>query len=157
LDLAVQNVEGAVHGAMVVGVLLAAENARRVGYLDTIGAAVLVLALFWLVGIYAHDLGERLQRRELVNLRQVWHSCVHELTIVEGGFIPVLALLVAWAIGVRVTDGVRVAVWTAAAGVIVLEVAAAWRARLRPKRFWLQACTGAAIGLAIVALNLILH
>jgi hypothetical protein len=117
----------------------------------------LVLALFWLVGIYAHDLGERLQRRELVNVRQVWRSCVHELTIVEGGFIPVAAALVAWAVGARVTKGVTVAVWTAAVGVIVLEVAAGWRARLRPKRFWLQACSGAAMGLAIVALNLLLH
>jgi hypothetical protein len=142
---------------MVIGVLLAAENARRVGYPDTIGAAVLVLALFWLVGIYAHDLGERLQKREQVNLRQVLRSCVHELTIVEGGFIPVVVLLVAWAAGVSVTHGVTAAVWTAAVGVIVLEVAAGWRARLRPRRFWLQACSGIVMGLAIVALNLLLH
>jgi hypothetical protein len=157
LSLAAENVEGAVHGTVVIGLLFAAEDARRVGYPETIGAAMLVLALFWLVEIYAYDLGDRLQRREPVNLRHVWRSCVHELTVVEGGFIPVLALLLAWAAGADVTDGVTAAVWTTAVTLIALEVAAGWRARDRPQRFWLQVCAGVAMGLAIVALKLMLH
>ncbi|HKR98212.1 MAG TPA: hypothetical protein VJU79_01735 [Candidatus Dormibacteraeota bacterium] len=144
------------YGAVVIGVLFAAEDARGVGYPETIAAAVLVLTLYWLTGFYAHELGIRLQRREQVNLRLIWHSFVHELTIVEGGLIPVVVLLIAWAAGARVTVGVTAAVWTTAATVIALELAAGWRARLRPTRLLLQASAGLAIGLAIVALKLIL-
>jgi hypothetical protein len=90
------NVEGAVYGAVAIGVLLAAEDAPRVGYLETVEAAVLVLVLYWLTGFFARELAIRLQRREQVSLRLIWRSGLHELSTIEGGLIPVLALLVAW-------------------------------------------------------------
>ena len=157
LSLAASNVEGAIYGTVVIGVLFAAEDARRVGYPETIEAALLALALYWLTGFYAHELGIRLQSREHVNLRAMWRSCVHELTIIEGALIPVLVLLIAWAAGAGVNGGVTAAVWTTAATILALEVAAGYRARLRPKRLLLQTSAGVAMGLAIVALRLILH
>jgi hypothetical protein len=50
VSLAARNVEGAVYGTVVVGVLLAAEDPRRVGYPETVEAALLVLTLYWLTG-----------------------------------------------------------------------------------------------------------
>jgi hypothetical protein len=146
-----------VYGTVVVGVLFAAEDARSVGYPETIEAAVLVLALYWLTGFYAHELAIRVQRREQVNLRLMWRSCLHELTIIEGGLIPVVVLLIAWAAGARVTVGVTAAVWTTAATIIALEVAAGYRARPGPKRLLLQASAGLAMGMAIVVLKLMVH
>ena len=157
MGLAAENVEGAVYGTVLVGVLFAAEDARRVGYAETLAAAVLTLALYWLAGFYAHELGLRLLRSEQVNLTLIWRSCVHELPLIEGGLIPVLALLVAWAAGATVTGGVTTAVWATAATIVALEVVAAWRARLRPKRLLLQTGSGVAMGFAIVALKLMLH
>ncbi len=155
--LAASNVEGAVHGAVVIGLLFAAEDAREVGYPDTVGAAVIVLALFWLTGVYAHDLGDRLERRETIDLDHVRRSFVHELTIIEGGLIPVLALLIAWAVGASVTAGVTASIWATAATIIVLEVFAGWRAHLPARRLWLRICGGALMGLAIVVLKVLLH
>ena len=152
-----ENVEGAVYGTLVIGVLFAAEDARRVGYAATIGAAALILALYWVTGLYAHNLGVRFQMREPVKLRLFWRSCVHELTIIEGGFIPVLALLVAWVSGASVTGAVTAAVWATAITIVALEVAAGRRARLGPKHLWLQTGAGVVMGLAIVALKGILH
>ena len=157
MSAAAENAEGAVYGAVLVGVLFAAEDARRVGYPETVGAAAVVLALYWLTGLYAHNLGVRLQTRDSVNRRLFWRSCVHELTIIEGGFIPVLAVLVAWAAGASVTGGVRAAVWTTAVVIVSLEVVAGWRARLGPKRRWLQSSVGVVTGLAVIALQVILH
>jgi hypothetical protein len=157
VTLATSNVEGAVHGAVIVGLLFAAEDAREVTYPETIGAAVLVLALFWLTGIYAHDLGERLERREPIDLRHVWRSGVHELSVLEGGLIPVLAMLIAWVAGANVTGGVTASVWATVATIIALELAAGRRARLPLKRLWFRVCAGALMGLAIVALKVILH
>jgi hypothetical protein len=157
LSITAQNAEGAVYGTVMVGVLFAAEDARRVGYRETIEAAALVLVLYWLTAFYAHNLGGRLQMRESVNLWTVWRSCVHELPLIEGALIPVIALLVAWAAGASVTGGVTAAVWATAATIVVLEVAAGRRARLRPTGLWLQTVAGALLGLAIVGLKLILY
>jgi len=44
-----------------------------------------------------------------------------------------------------------------AASIVTLEVAAAWRAQLPPRDRWLQAGLGALVGLAIIALKLVLH
>ena len=132
----------------MVGVLFAAEDAPRVGYLETVEAAALVLVLYWLTGFYANELAIRVQTREHVNLK---------LSVIEGGLVPILALLVAWASGAGVRAGVTAAVWTTAATLIALEVAAGWRARPGFKPLLLQASVGAAMGLAIVVLKLMLH
>ena len=141
----------------MIGVLFAVEDAPRVGYLKTLEAAVLVLVLYWLTSFYAHELAIRVQRREQVNLRLMWRSCLHELSIIEGGLIPVLALLVAWASGATVRVGVSAAVWTTAATIIALEVAAGCRARPAFKPLLLQVTVGVAMGSAIVVLKLMLH
>jgi hypothetical protein len=61
--VAVENAGGAVHGTVMVGVLLAAEDSHREGYPETIGAAAVVLALYWLMSLYTHTLGIRLRTR----------------------------------------------------------------------------------------------
>jgi hypothetical protein len=146
-----------VYGTVAIGVLFAAEDASRVGYPETVEAAAIVLTLYWLTGFYAHELAIRVHRREQVSLRLLWRSCLHELTVIEGGLIPVLAVLVAWVAGATATVAVAVAVGTTAATIIALEVVAGWRARPGPKRLLLQASVGVAMGLAIVVLKLMLH
>lgn len=157
MSVAAGNAEGAVHGAVVIGVLFAAEDAVQVGYAETIAAAAVVLALYWLTSLYAYNLAARLRTRDSVNRGLFWRSCVHELTVIEGGFIPVLVVLVYWIAGASVTRGVTAAVGATAITIVVLELVAAWRTRLRPKRRLLQACAGVAMGLAIIALKLMLH
>jgi hypothetical protein len=155
--VAVENAGGAVHGTVMVGVLLAAEDSHREGYPETIGAAAVVLALYWLMSLYTHTLGIRLRTRGRLSRRLLWHSCTYELAVVEGAFVPVLALLIAWMAGATVSSGVTVALWATVVSLVTLEVAAAWRARMRPQEAWLQAALGAVMGLAIIALKLILH
>jgi hypothetical protein len=45
----------------MVGVLLAAEDARHVGYPATFEAAVIVLAIYLLTRLYTHSLGDRMR------------------------------------------------------------------------------------------------
>ena len=157
MSQAAANVQGAVYGTVAIGVLFAAEDARRVGYAETIEGAAIVLAIYWLTGFYAHELAIRVQRAEQVNLKLLGRSCLHELTVIEGGLIPLLAVLIAWAAGATVAVGVAAAVWTTAATIIALEVAAGVRSRPGPKRLLLQASVGVAMGAAIVLLKLMLH
>lgn len=50
-----------------------------------------------------------------------------------------------------------IAPWATALSIVVLEIAAARRAQLRPQDLWLQARAGAVLGLAIIALKLVLN
>ena len=47
--------------------------------------------------------------------------------------------------------------WATAVSIVTLEVAAAWRGGLRRVDVWIQAGAGAVMGLAIIALKLVLH
>jgi hypothetical protein len=142
LTVAAANAEGTVYGTLLIGVLLAAEDAGREGYPETIG----VLVLYWLASLYTHTLGLRLSRRERLNVKLICRSCVHELPIIEGALIPVLALLVAWAAGATVASAVTAALWAAAGSIVTFEVVAGWLTRLRPHDLWLQGGAGAVQG-----------
>lgn len=156
LTVAAANAGQAVYGTVMIGVLLAAEDARHEGYPATIEAAAVVLGLYLLTNLYTHTLGIRLRSGEPLNATLLWRSCIHELPTLEGAVIPVVALLVTWASGYAVTSGVSAALWSTAVVVVILELTAGWRSRKR-QRLWLQAIAGAAIGLALIALKLVLH
>jgi hypothetical protein len=89
----------------------------------TFEAAVIVLAIYLLTRLYTHSLGDRMRAREPLNTALVWHSCVHELPVLEGALIPVLALILAWAVGAPVASGASAALWAAAASI------SSWRSR----------------------------
>lgn len=157
IDIAAENAGGALHGTVMIGVLLAAEDAGSEGYPATIGAAAIVLTLYWLMSLYTHTLGMRLRTGEPLDRVLLWRSCTHELPIIEGGVLPVIALIVAWAAGGTVTSGVTAALWTAALSIVALELAAGRRARLSRRALCLQTGISAVMGLAILALKLVLH
>jgi hypothetical protein len=151
------NAGGAVYGTVMIGVLFAAEDTESVGYPDAVGAALIVLALYWLTSLYTYTLGTRLRTGEPLSARVFWRSCAHELPIVEGALLPLLVLLAAWVAGASVTTGVGIATWTTAISIVVLEIAAGWRSGLRLPRLLLQAGLGVALGFAIIGLKLLLH
>lgn len=156
-EVTLDNAAGAVYGTVMLGVLLASEDPVNVGYTDTIGAALVVLALYWLTHLYTYTLGTRLRTGEPLNTRVFWRSCIHELPVVEGALLPLVVLLVSWAAGASVSTGVTIATWTAAIAILVLEFIAGWRSHLGLERLWLQAVMGTLIGFAIIGLKLLLH
>ena len=157
LSVAAENAEGAVYGTVMIGVLLAAEDARRETYSEAIGAAALVLVIYWLTSFYADILGFRLQTHERLSVPLLWRAFVHEFPVIEGAVVPLLALLIAWAAGATVIGGVTVGLWTTVVSLVTLEVAAGWQAGVRSASLWLQAGAGAALGVAIVGLKLVLY
>jgi hypothetical protein len=154
---AAANAEGAVYGAVMIGVLLAAEDPRRETYAETLGATALVVVLYWLTSLYTHILGVRLRTHEPLRGVLIRRSVVHELPIIEGAVVPMVVLVLAWATGSSLTGGVRVAVLATAVSIVGLEIAAGWRAQPRGANLWLRAAAGAVAGLAVVAVKVILH
>jgi hypothetical protein len=151
------NAGGAVYGTVMIGVLFAAEDPAGLGYTDTIGAALIVLALYWLTSLYTYTLGVRLRTGEPLSTSVFLRSCLHELPILEGALLPLVVILVSWAAGASVNTAVTIATWTVAVTILFLEFLAGWRSRLALERLWVQAALGTLIGFAIIALKLLLH
>jgi hypothetical protein len=137
--------------------VLASESVRRETLLETVGGTLVALLLYWLAHSYAETLGERLERETPLTVSAVLRSLVRDRAIIRGAVIPIVALLVASALGASLSTAVLVAVWTSAATVIAFEVLAGVRAELKGTELIVQVCAGAVMGLAIIMLRTLLH
>jgi len=138
-------------------VLLATEDARHETYGETVAAMSIVLVLYWLSRLYTHLLGVRLRTKELLGRTLIWRSAVHELPVIEGAVTQMIVLVVAWATGVSLTSGVNATIAATVATIVVLEIAAGWRTKPRHAGIWLRVALGALMGLAVVAVKVVLH
>ena len=151
------NPAAAVYGTISVGALLAAESAQRETYPRTLGAVVITLLLYWLAHSYASFAARRLLLGEPLSIRGLAWTMAHELPILIGAAVPLVALLIWWAAGARLTTGVNAAIWTSAAMILIVELAAALRARLSGRELLAQATLGVLLALLVIALKLVLH
>jgi membrane protein YqaA with SNARE-associated domain len=142
---------------LAIGAVLAAESGSHESYLDTAGSAIIAICLYWLAHAYADVLGHRLRTHERLNIAALGRALRDEATILMGSALPLLALLLCWAFGVALTSGVEAALWTSVGSLIAFELLAGIRARSTPRELVLEVGVGATMGLAIVALKVILH
>ena len=151
------NLAAAIYGAVAVGWVLAIESAKRETYLQTVGAAVVALAILWLGHSYAENTSERLTRGEAITAGGLLATMLHEVAILLGAGTALLAVVVCWVLAAPLTTAVTVGIWTSVATVMVCEVLAAVRAELSGGRFVVQVVLGALLGLGTITLKLILH
>ncbi|MGI8902513.1 MAG: hypothetical protein ACR2IP_02380 [Solirubrobacteraceae bacterium] len=152
-----QNPAGVVYGTLIVGAVLASESVRRETFPDTLGATALALALYWMAHSYAQTLGRRLDDQIPLSAAGLVRSLVHDRAIVRGASMPILALLIAWAVGATLATGVLAAIWTSAVSIVAFELVAGIRAQMRRAELLLQVCAGAVMGLSVIALRALLH
>jgi hypothetical protein len=152
-----RNPEGAVYGIVTIGALLAAESGLRDGYPDTIASVSITVVLYWFAHSYADVLGLRLYRQQRPSWGELWQTFVQDWAIVRGASVPLLALLVAWAVGASQEAAVTAGVWTAATSLIAFELAAGIRSRAGPGELALEVLVGTTMGLTILALRALLH
>lgn len=151
------NAEGALYGVMLIGVLLAAEDAHHETYAETIASAAIVILIYWWTRIYTHVLSVRLQTRETLGRGLMWRSAVHELPVVEGAIVQVLVLLVSWVTGVSLATGVKATAAAMVVSIVGLEIAAGWRTGSRKRSVWFSGVVGAVIGLGVVGVKVVLQ
>jgi len=152
-----RNPASVIYGVLAIGALLAAESGRHESYADTLGSVLIALCLYWLAHAYADVLGHRLQTHERLSAKALWQALIDEAAILAGAVLPLLALALTWALGVALATGVEVALWSAVASLIGFELLAGIRARATPGELLLDAGVGVAMGLAILALKVVLH
>jgi hypothetical protein len=152
-----RNPEGAVYGIITIGALLAAESGLHDSYPDTVASLLIAVALYWFAHSYADVLGLRLSKQRVISWSELRQTFVQDWAIVRGASAPLLALLVAWALGASQETAVAAGTWTAVVGLIAFELAAGIRSRAKPVELTLEVLAGATMGLAILALRALLH
>jgi hypothetical protein len=151
------NPGGAVYGTITVGALMAAETGQRETYAETVAAVLIALLLYWLAHSYAALAGERLSAGTKLTPAALGEELVHELSMLAGAAVPLLAVLIGWIAGAALATALTAGVVTAAAMVVVIEVVAAIRAELSGRELLAQASVGAVLGCLVFALKAVLH
>ena len=152
-----RNLGAAVYGLITVGALLAAESALHETYGETVVAAVLTLLAYWLAWGYADFTSRRLSAGRPLTLTAFRHAMWHELPILAGGMVPLLAVVLSWAAGATLGTGIDAGLYTAAATLVITEVVAGLRAKLSGRQLAVQVVVGAVLGLLVLAAKLTLH
>jgi hypothetical protein len=152
-----ENPSGVIYGVIVIGALLAAESGSHESYLDTVGSALIATALYWFAHAYASLLGRRLSTQERLTTGGLWDALVGDWSLVRGATVPLVALACGWAAGATQQTSVTAALWTSVAWLVVLELVAGLRSRASAGELALEVGVGAAMGLAIVAVKVLLH
>jgi len=152
-----ENPSRVVYGIVVVGALLAAEGGLHETHLDTITSALLAVGVYWLAHAYASVLGRRLATSGRLTPGMLWRALKSEWAIVKGAAIPLVALTIAWGAGASQEGAVTVALWSAVASLVGFELAAGVRSDATPGELALEVGVGLAMGLAIIAIKVVLH
>ncbi len=150
------NPAGSVFGLLTIGSLLAAESDHTESFAELAGSTVLALALYWFAHTYADALGRRLESGERLSAGGLWQTLTHDWSIVRGAGVPLLALPIVWLLGGATSTAVLAALWTCVACLVLFELAAGIRTGARGRELLMDASIGAAMGVAIFALRVIL-
>ncbi|MDQ6605632.1 MAG: hypothetical protein M3Z06_03700 [Actinomycetota bacterium] len=151
------NPGGAVSGTITVGALLAAESSQRESYLETITAVIVALVLYWVAHAYAGFAGGRLKEGEPLTLEGLGQALLHELGLLAGAAMPLLALVLFDIAGASLASALTAGTFTAAAMVVVIELVAGIRAELTGRELIGQTALGALLGCLVIAVHAILH
>jgi hypothetical protein len=146
-----------IYGIIVIGALLAAESDRHETYLDTVASAVIAAALYWFAHAYADLLGRRLEQHERLTAEALGRALVHDRAIMRGAALPLAVLSIGWAVGAAQQTAVSAALWSAVASLVAFELVAGVRSHASPRELAFEGAAGAAMGLAILALKIVLH
>jgi hypothetical protein len=148
---------GAIYGLILIGSLMAAESYKHETHLDVLLSALITLVVYWLAHAYSLALGRRIEGSEMLSLRSLREGLTDSASVMQGAIVPVLALLVAWGAGASSQTAIDAALWSTVAALIALELVAGLRAKERLLELVLSCCVGAGIGVAVLALKVLLH
>lgn len=151
------NPGGLVYGTILVAGLLAAEDAGRETYGETVGAVVLALVSYWIARSYAEFSGTRILNPEPFTLSGLSRVMMRELSMLVGAAVPLLVVLIWWASGGKLTSAVTAAVWTAAGTILTIEAIQGVRSGSSAAPRIAAIALGMILGALVLALRVLLQ
>jgi uncharacterized membrane protein len=147
----------AVEGTVLIGALLAAESANQETYPETVIAVALALVLYVVAHTYAAFVADRLRNEESLSLAGFGRAARSEGWLLPGAGVPLVAVLVCWAVGASLSAAVSAGVWTSAGMVVILELTSGIHAGESGLELAVETCVGALIGSLVILLRIVLH
>jgi hypothetical protein len=151
------NPSGVVLGAITIATLLATETGSQETYLEVFASALIVTSLYWVAHSYATAVGQHLSAHDPFTLRSLLRAFAHDLAVVKGASIPLLALLVSWASGASQQTAINAALYAVVASLVIFEVTHGILWRPTAGGLAQDVGIGVTLGLGVVALHLVLH
>lgn len=136
---------------------MAAESSLHETHLDTLLSAVIASFGYWLLHSYARVLGRRLIDGTPLRPALLGQALRRERLLLAGAAVPICTLLVAWAAGASRGTAIDDAVWSAVIGIVAFEVFAGVRSQSSAAELAFEVGVGIVLGLAILALRVVLH
>jgi hypothetical protein len=152
-----ENPARVIYGIIAIAALLAAESGLHETYLDTVASAAIAATLYWFAHAYAELLARRLALEERFSPGALGRALAQESAILRGAMVPLAVLVVGWIVGAQQQTAVTAALWSAVASLILFELVAGLRVHASGRELVLEGCAGAAMGVAIIALKIVLH
>jgi hypothetical protein len=152
--LSVQQLSAGIYGTLVSSATMAGIGDRPLG---TIVISVLTTILvYWIAEEYASGLAHRaaVGRHTASDVLHGWRE---SFTMVEATVVPLLAVLAARSLGAAASTAVTVGLLVAAGSLTALGIVAARRSGLSAAGTMLSGLLAAALGSAVVLLELALH
>jgi hypothetical protein len=147
------NPAGVIFGTITIGAVLAGENAKGETVATSVEAALLVVALFWVVHAWSDDTGERIKQRRRLQWRPLLGALEHQASILRAVLVPVAALVIAGLAGASDATALWVGTITCAVLLVLIELISALRDRLPLVQVLVEAVAGAAFGCVLLVLH----
>lgn len=155
------NPRNTVYGTIGVGLVIAAEDPTTETYPSLIAATVVAIITYWIAHSYAYWVAERLRRgtthQPSWSVRGLFGAAAHEWPLAEGAAAPIAALLIAWAAGLPMTAADTAALSTAAACLVLFEIAGGLRRGVAAAPLVANACLGLLLGSSLFVVKDLLH
>jgi hypothetical protein len=155
------NPRNTIYGTIAAGLVIAAEDPATETYPRVLAATVVAVATYWVAHGYAHWVAVRFRRTAasdaVRSAREFVDARIHEWPLAEGAAIPLAVLLIAWVTGAPLSAGDTAAVTTAAAALVMFELAGGLRRRLGPLQLVANGAVGLLLGAALFAVKSLLH
>ncbi len=148
--------QGVVYGIVVVGSVVAAESAHVSGPWQDIGAAVIVLVIYWLAHSYAEILGTRFATSSSLTMKEMRGIVRHEGAILRGAALPIVAMMIAALLGAGTLRVDEVGIAVDVAALMAFAILGGLRAQLAPLALVGQSAVALVFGLMIALLRSLL-
>jgi hypothetical protein len=151
----------AIYGTVVAAAVLATEGAANGSLTEIIASVLVTLLVYWLAHAYADLLAEhgtnRSNSAQRLSFRDVRRILANQGTVVMGGLVILVVLVVVWFSGHNVVTAVNVALWFAIGELAAWGTLAAKRAGLSVVGLTIYGLVSALFGIAMVLLKSGLH
>ncbi|HEY8081076.1 MAG TPA: hypothetical protein VIE15_03220 [Acidimicrobiales bacterium] len=150
-----ENASSVIYGIITVGAVLAAEGNRNEPYWRSVGAAILILLLYWVVHAWSVDSGDRLEKRRAFEGPAFLAELRAEFSIMRGAVAPIAAVILAGVAGATDQRAVFIGTIVSAMMLVLFEFSVAVLGRLGARQVVIQTAAGGAFGMALIVLRFV--